>query len=250
MANPNQGFWAWIFTWFSAPTVPPAPARQPDRGFTPPTAPAVPPARPAAGKKTLAGVIGLSAAATAALFTMIPAEESGRVVTTNVQADGTIRTKHVRGNQHLRAYRDIVGVLTICDGDTANVRPGQVATPEECDQRLERQLIAHAEPIIQCVPQLRGRAYQVVPAVSLAYNIGPGNPRTNRGGFCGSTAARRFRAGDWLGGCNAFLSWNKAGGRVIRGLERRRHREREYCVTGLSPNYTVANLEARLRPWR
>ena len=34
-----------------------------------------------------------------------------------------------------KAYRDIVGVLTICSGDTRNVRPGQVATDAECNDR-------------------------------------------------------------------------------------------------------------------
>jgi lysozyme len=49
-------------------------------------------------------------------------------------------------------------------------------------------------------------------------------------GFCGSTAARRFRAGDVRGGCDAFLAWNKAGGRVVAGLAKPAPAERQICL--------------------
>lgn len=137
------------------------------------------------------------------------------------------------GREH-KPYRDIVGIWTVCDGDTKNVVPGEVQTDEECDLRLERQLIAHARPVLQCVPQLKDRPNALAASASLAYNIGTGNPRTLRGGFCGSLAARRFRAGDVRGGCNAFLNWNKAGGRVVRGLTRRRSAERAICLRDAS----------------
>ena len=47
-------------------------------------------------------------------------------------------------------------------------------------------------------------------ATRLSFNIGVV-------AFCRSTAARRFNAGDWRGGCDAFLAWNKArvGGRLV-----------------------------------
>lgn len=124
------------------------------------------------------------------------------------------------------AYRDVVGILTICDGDTANVKPGQVATDAECDERLERQLIAHAEPVMACVPQLKGRPYQTAASVSLAYNIGPR-------AFCRSTIANHFRAGRWKEGCDGFLAWRFAGGREVAGLANRRREERALCRRGL-----------------
>lgn len=126
------------------------------------------------------------------------------------------------------AYRDIVGVWTICTGDTKNVRPGQVATDAECQDRLERQLVAHAEPVMNCVPTLKeaGRDYQRWAAVSLAYNIGTG-------GLCRSSVARLFNARQWRAGCDAILKWNRARGREIRGLTLRRQRERAICLKGL-----------------
>jgi lysozyme len=131
------------------------------------------------------------------------------------------------GKQHLTAYRDIVGIWTICDGDTSNVRPGMVETPEGCERRLEAQLVAHAEPVLRCTPVLRNRPDQLAAAVSLAYNIGSA-------AYCRSTVARRFNAGDLRGGCDAFLMWTKAGGRVVQGLLNRRRDERSICMRGLA----------------
>lgn len=129
-------------------------------------------------------------------------------------------------------YLDIAKIPTKCAGDTTNVVVGKRYTPEECRASLDRQLIAHAKPVMECVPQLKasGRDYQRAASVSLAYNIGTS-------AFCKSTAAKRFRAGDWAGGCNAFLSWDKArvNGvlRSVKGLTLRRHRERALCMRGL-----------------
>jgi lysozyme len=187
-------------------------------GFPPPPRPAGAPPRPVPGPKTLAGVTGTLAGALL-LFTAVPHEESGRTVRATIDAQGEIHTRHVSGKQYLRAYRDVVGVLTICDGDTKDVRPGEVDTPEQCDARLERQLIAHAEPLIRCAPALYGRPNQVAASVSLAYNIGPA-------GFCRGSVARRINAGDWAGASAAFLLYNRAGGRVNRGLDGRRRREK------------------------
>lgn len=192
-------------------------------------------ARTGSGKKTLVG-IGVTASAAAALFVLIPKEESGRKVDAQV-VEGQVVAKHVSGPEHRTPYKDIVGVWTVCDGDTKNVVPGQVQTREQCMVRLEQQLIAHTEPVLKCVPGLRApeRGNQLVASVSLAYNVGTGRFRNGKWelGFCGSTMARRFNAGDWRGGCDALLPWNKAGGRVSRGLTDRRKREREICLRGL-----------------
>lgn len=124
-------------------------------------------------------------------------------------------------------YKDIVGVWTVCYGDTRDVRAGQRQSDQQCRTRLYKQLSDHAKPIMACVPQLKNRPYQTAASVSLAYNIGVS-------GFCGSTAAKRFRAGDHVGGCNAFALWNKAGGRVVQGLVNRRREEIRICLTGMS----------------
>jgi lysozyme len=174
-------------------------------------------------KSALVALVGTTAAI--ALAVLIPHDESGRKVEATVTRDGALVVTHVSGPQYRKAYADIVGVWTICDGDTKNVRPGMVETEAGCTARLERQLIAHAKPVLECVPALRRPENQnrLVASVSLAYNIGTT-------GFCNSTAARRFNAGDWRGGCDAFLRWNKAGGREVLGLTLRRQRERALCL--------------------
>lgn len=132
-----------------------------------------------------------------------------------------------------KAYRDIAGIWTVCQGDTNDVHPGLIETPEGCRQRLERQLVAHAKPVMACTPALSepGRDFQRAAAVSLAYNIGVG-------AWCKSTADRRFDSGDWKGGCDAFLSWSKAkvNGqlRTVQGLLNRRQRERAICLRNVA----------------
>jgi len=184
------------------------------------------PARKPVPKSPLVALVGAGAAA--ALAVMIAKDESGRTVEAQVTQQGELVVTHVSGPQYLRAYADIVGVWTICDGDTKGVRRGMVETEAGCVKRLERQLVNHAKPVLLCVPALEDprRQNQLVASVSLAYNIGTT-------GFCRSTAARRFNAGDWRGGCNAFMMWNKAGGREVRGLTLRRQRERALCLKGL-----------------
>jgi len=67
--------------------------------------------------------------------------------------------------------------------------------------------------------------------VSLAYNIGPG-------AFKKSTALSAFNAGDKEKAANAILLWDKAGGRVLSGLVRRREAERKLFLTPVSKTTT------------
>ena len=54
--------------------------------------------------------------------------------------------------------------------------------------------------------------------VSLAYNIGVGN-------FLKSTLLKKVNAGDFVGASEEFLRWNKAGGKELLSLTKRRKRE-------------------------
>ena len=62
---------------------------------------------------------------------------------------------------------------------------------------------------------------------SLAYNAGVS-------AISKSTAVRRLNAGDIVGGCEAIAWWNKAGGRVIRGLVNRRTEDVALCMIGVA----------------
>ena len=125
----------------------------------------------------------------------------------------------------LVAYRDIVGVATICDGETRGVRMGDRASPADCDRMTEAAVAEFEAAIRPCLPAdlpIASRAAFVV----TAYNIGSA-------GFCKSSMSRRALAGDLRGACDALLMWTKAGGRVVQGLVNRRNAERALCLKGL-----------------
>jgi lysozyme len=126
-------------------------------------------------------------------------------------------------------YRDLAGIVTTCSGHTRTAILGRTYTEEECRLLLRRDLEEHAALIRPCVPE--GVPVESQAAfLSLAFNIGGG-------AFCRSTVARRVKAGDLGGACEAILAWDKVrvNGKlvVVRGLQNRRKAERELCVRGL-----------------
>lgn len=129
------------------------------------------------------------------------------------------------------AYLDIVGVPTICFGETQGVKIGDRATDAQCRRMLRDRLsqdfraglhgyFSHETRKSRLTP-FRDAAY-----ISLAYNVGIR-------GAGRSTATRRLNAGDIKGGCAALGWWNKAGGRVVGGLVNRRAEEVALCLRGL-----------------
>lgn len=60
--------------------------------------------------------------------------------------------------------------------------------------------------------------------VSLTYNIGAS-------GFKRSSVLRLLKQGDKFNASNAFLLWNMSGGKVLRGLVRRREKERKLFLS-------------------
>lgn len=126
------------------------------------------------------------------------------------------------------AYQDPVGIWTKCWGDTYDVTPGATYTFDECVRSLNKQVLRHAKPVMECVPELGQRDDLVIASmVSMAYNIG-----TN--GFCKSSVARKANAGDWRGACERIGQiYKTAGGKPSKGLEKRRGIESDMCLRGL-----------------
>lgn len=186
---------------------------------------------------TLASIVGAGVAA--ALGIAIPKEESGRTVEAEIGPDSELIIRHVSGKQYLRAYLDVVGVATACDGITTYrgepITKDMSFTEAQCSAMLEEELIKHAQGVMKCTPGLalstnpateKRREGPRFAAVSGAYNFGVGL-------YCGSTARTRFNAGDYAGGCTALTWYNKAGGKVLPGLVNRRAREYKVCTEGL-----------------
>lgn len=123
----------------------------------------------------------------------------------------------------LKAYQDSVGVWTIGWGLTSAagiipVTAGLTITQRQADDYLVQALAKYEAGVTRAITRQPTQS-QFDALVSLCYNIGPG-------AFAGSTVVRRFNAGDIKGAADAFLMWNKAGGKELKGLTNRRQDER------------------------
>ena len=129
----------------------------------------------------------------------------------------------------LRAYRDSVGVLTIGYGHTSMagppvVKPGMRITKDKAEAILKRDLKKYEDAVRNALKvPVTQEMFDAM--VSLCYNIGPAGFR--RSSVLKFTNRRLFDQAD-----DKFLLWNKAGGRVLRGLTRRRHAEAELYRKG------------------
>lgn len=123
-------------------------------------------------------------------------------------------------------YRDVIGIPTACVGETKGIRMGMTFSRPQCEAMLLKRLTEDFAPAIEaCVTKPMGDDFYAA-ALSLAYNIG-------EAGFCKSSIVRHYNAGDRRASCNAFLLYDKAGGRVIAGLVKRRQAERALCLKGV-----------------
>lgn len=129
-----------------------------------------------------------------------------------------------------RPYRDIVGVVTVCYGETEGVTMADPPrTPQQCRDMLAAKLPRYYAEISACWgPEVEARLTdnQRIAFTSGAYNFGSG-------AFCRSTMVRRLKAGDMRGACDALMLYTRAGGKVVRGLVNRREAERKLCLQGL-----------------
>jgi lysozyme len=126
----------------------------------------------------------------------------------------------------LKTYRDPIGLVTDCAGNTKGAVMGTVRTDAECQRRLIDALVEHGQDIDPCITAdipLETRAA----FTSFAYNVGAAKA-------CSSTMFRKANAGDVAGSCAELSRWTYAGTRVLPGLVKRRAGERVLCERGLS----------------
>lgn len=123
------------------------------------------------------------------------------------------------------AYRDIVNVITVCDGHTgADIVWGKTYSDAECDTFTRNDLVRIArqvDPYIK-VPTTETQRAAIY---SFAYNVGA-NATIN------STLLKRLNARDYSGACEQLRRWTYAGGKQWKGLMNRREIEREVCLWG------------------
>ena len=109
---------------------------------------------------------------------------------------------------------------TIGYGSTgSDIRQHTVWTKEQAEDALQAHVRYFVSGLVKLSPRLLSATPRRIAAViSWAYNLGLGNYRI-------STFKRRIDASDWSGAAEECLKWNKAAGRVIPGLTRRRQAE-------------------------
>ena len=117
----------------------------------------------------------------------------------------------------LEAYKCAAGVWTIGYGHTKDVQPGDVWSESHADHMLEVEL-EEFEAYIKDIVTAPLSQNQFDALVSWVYNLGPANLKA-------STMLKVLNSGDYEGVPAQIKRWNKAGGKVLEGLIRRREAE-------------------------
>ncbi|MEZ5525124.1 MAG: lysozyme [Pseudomonadales bacterium] len=131
---------------------------------------------------------------------------------------------------HLEAYQDSVGVWTIGWGHTGlaqrkgreRVYEGLLISVEQAEKLLKKDLGVF-EQAVQKLVKVKLNSNQFSALVSFAFNLGEANLRT-------STLLKLLNERNYFGAAGEFKKWNRAGGRRMAGLLRRRLSERNlFC---------------------
>lgn len=115
----------------------------------------------------------------------------------------------------LRAYTDIVGVLTICSGDTRNVTKGMVETPEGCARRTAKILEEYGLSVAEASPEVVNHPHIWASFTIFTANVG-------KAGYARSSVRRLYDAKQYRQACRALRKFQFAGGRRVQGLVNRR----------------------------
>ena len=120
----------------------------------------------------------------------------------------------------LKAYLCSAGVWTIGYGHTKDVVEGMEITQEQAEQMLVDELHEYESYINKYVTVALSQN-QFDALVSWVYNLGPAN-------LSASTMLKVLNSGEYEDVPAQMKRWNKAGGKVLEGLIRRR--EAEACL--------------------
>ena len=122
-----------------------------------------------------------------------------------------------------RPYFDIVGVRTVCYGQTGPHIENRTYSKAECEAMLQTELGKYLSELDACI-HMPLRQHEWAALLSWAYNVGTPSA-------CRSTLVRKVNAGaEPKEFCPELLRWNRAGGRVVKGLTNRRQAEYRVCM--------------------
>mgnify|MGYP001422192837 CR=1 FL=1 len=117
----------------------------------------------------------------------------------------------------LKAYQCSAGVWTIGYGHTKDVQPNDEWSESHAEHMLEIELHEYESYVNEYVTAALSQN-QFDALVSWVYNLGPANLKS-------STMLKVLNSGDYEGVPAQIKRWNKAGGKVLQGLIRRREAE-------------------------
>ena len=128
----------------------------------------------------------------------------------------------------LRTYLDPIGICTIGFGSTYGLVGNRLdsshrdITENEAEYLLKRELRSTENAVARMVSSsLTSNQFSAL--CCLVYNVGSGN-------FRRSTMLMKLNRKDFQGAANEFWKWRRAGGRILRGLVRRRAEETKLFV--------------------
>ena len=132
---------------------------------------------------------------------------------------GLLTAEGYRGEAYIPIKGD---VPTIGFGTTAGVKLGDKITPVQALGRAVADVEKFEGALKRCVKvPLYQHEYDAY--ISFSYNVGSG-------AFCSSTLVKKLNASDYDGACKELLRWDKAGGRRVEGLAKRRQKEYAQCI--------------------
>ncbi|WP_367376517.1 lysozyme [Hafnia alvei] len=120
-------------------------------------------------------------------------------------------------------YKDVVGIITVCDGHTGNdIIINKRYSDAECDALTKADLERIAKQVNPSI-KVKTTETQLAAIYSFSYNVGAN-------AFIKSTMLKKLNAGDYAGACNELNRWVYAGGKKWKGLMNRRDVEYEVCT--------------------
>jgi len=127
----------------------------------------------------------------------------------------------------LVAYKDIVGVPTVCYGETRGVTMSDRYTKQQCEDMLKASV---AEYYNKLKPYMTNPDIPIgvqASLLELAYNVGIGAAGK-------STMMKLANQGKYEQACKELDKWVKAGGGKVQGLVNRRAESKtKLCLVGL-----------------
>ena len=127
-----------------------------------------------------------------------------------------------------KVYSDPVGLPTVCVGHMdKNLKRGQSFSDEDCLNLFAKDWVKHQKQLDSLVKVDYSSEWQRAALTDFTFNVGIGNVKS-------STLIRLLNQGRHEEACIQLLRWNKAGGRVLRGLVVRRENTIPYCLGKVS----------------